>query len=129
MSPAAPPPPKPNQGEIWVVKIPSEPEDKGPRYVIVVSPNAQNHHARATTVLVVPLSTTLSKNPQMRLRPGETGLQEESELWPSSITTVKKESLRPPRNKLRTLSHGKVCEIAACVVRAMGILPSEILTK
>jgi mRNA-degrading endonuclease toxin of MazEF toxin-antitoxin module len=126
MSAAQPPLPGPNQGEIWTVRIPSEPEDKGPRLVIVVSPNAQNYHPRATTVLVVPLSTTLSQHPQIRLSPGETGLQEESELWPNSITTVKKADIRPPRNKLRTLSRRKLCEIAACVVRAMGIVPSEL---
>lgn len=126
MSSAPPIPPKPSQGEIWVVKLPTEPPDKGPRYVIVVSPNAQNHHPRATTVLVVPLSTTLSNSPCLRLSPGETGLGETSEIWANGISCVPKASLLPPRYPLRKLSRGTICSIARCVVRAMGVLPSEI---
>ena len=60
MSSAPPVLPTPSQGEIWVVKLPVEPPDKGRRFVVVVSSDAQNHHPRATTVLVVPLPTTLS---------------------------------------------------------------------
>jgi mRNA-degrading endonuclease toxin of MazEF toxin-antitoxin module len=127
MSPvASAAPPAPSQGEIWVVKLPSEPADKGPRYVVVVSTDAQNQHPRATTVLVVPLSTTLSKNPCLQLAPGETGLQEISEIWANGITTVPKASLIPPRYKLRKLSHRTICRIAFCVIRAMGVFPEEI---
>lgn len=126
MSPALPVLPKPSQGEIWVVKLPTESPDKGPRYVIVVSTDAQNHHPRATTVLVVPLSTTLSKVPCLQLSPGETGLGETSEIWANGISCVPRASLMPPRYQLRKLSRGTICSITRCVVRAMGVLPSEI---
>lgn len=118
--------PKPSQGEIWVIKLPTEPPDKGLRYVVVVSPNAQNHHPRASTVTVVPIGTTLRQNSCLQLTPGQTGLAETSEVWANAITTVSKKDLRQPRNPLRTLSRGIVVKILRCVVRAMGVLPSEI---
>jgi len=62
----------------------------------------------------------------LRLRAGETGLREESELQAGGITTIDKTHLRPAREKLRRLSRGRMREIAKCVVLAMGILPSEI---
>jgi mRNA-degrading endonuclease toxin of MazEF toxin-antitoxin module len=126
MSSNAPVIPKPSQGEIWVGKLPTEPADKGPRYVIVVSSDAQNHHPRATTVLVVPLSTTLSRSPCLQLSPGETGLGETSEIWASGISTIRKTDLLPPRRQLRKLSRATVCQIVKCVILAIGLLPSEI---
>lgn len=125
-SPETPALPKPSQGEIWVVKLPTEPPEKGLRYVIIVSSNAQNHHPRATTVVVVPIGTTLRENPCLQLTPGQTGLGETSEVWANGITTIAKKDLHPPRIPLRTLSRGTVIKILRCVVRAMGILPSEL---
>jgi mRNA-degrading endonuclease toxin of MazEF toxin-antitoxin module len=118
--------PKPSQGEIWTVKLPVEPPDKGLRFVVVVSADAQNHHPRANTVLVVPLSTTLSNSPCLRFSPGETGLRETSEIWANGISAIRKLDLKPARDPLRKLSRRTICKIAACVVRAMGVLPSEI---
>jgi mRNA-degrading endonuclease toxin of MazEF toxin-antitoxin module len=118
--------PRPSQGEIWVIKLPTEPPDKGFRYVIVVSSNAQNHHPRASTVVVVPIGTTLLQNSCLQLTPGQTGLAETSEVWGNGITTVEKKDLRLPRSPLRTLSRGTVVKILRCVVRALGVLPSEI---
>src|SRR5277367_4633719 len=126
MTASAPTLPTPSQGEIWVVKLPTEPPDKGLRFVVVVSTDAQNHHPRATTVLVVPLSTSLSNADRLRLSPGETGLGEPSEIWANGITTIRKETLRLPRHQLRRLSHGKICDIAKHVIRAMGVFPEEI---
>jgi mRNA-degrading endonuclease toxin of MazEF toxin-antitoxin module len=119
--------PKPSQGEIWVIKLPTEPPDKGLRYVIVVSSDAQNHHPRASTVVVVPIGTTLRQNSCLQLTPGQTGLTETSEVWANNITTVGKKDLKQPRNPLRTLSRGTVIKVLRCVVRAMGVLPSEIV--
>jgi mRNA-degrading endonuclease toxin of MazEF toxin-antitoxin module len=121
-----PPLPKPVQGEIWVIKLPTEPPDKGLRYVIVVSSDAQNHHPRASTVVVVPIGTTLRQNACLQLTPGQTGLSETSEVWANAITTVAKKDLKQPRSPLRTLSRGTVIKILRCVVRAMGVLPAEI---
>jgi mRNA-degrading endonuclease toxin of MazEF toxin-antitoxin module len=131
MDPAQIPPSlsKPRQGEIWFVKLPTDPPDKLLRPVVIVSLDARNQNDRALTVLVVPLSTSL-KDPlpkmHMRLGVGETGLQEESELQAGGITTIDKRYLRPPRQKLRQLGRRRIREIAKCVVLAMGILPSEI---
>src|ERR1700676_5188877 len=100
--------PKPSQGEIWVIRLPTEPPDKGLRYVVVVSPNSQNHHPRSSTVAVVPIGTTLRQNSCLQLTPGQTGLAETSEVWASAITTVSKKDLRQPRNPLRPLSGGVV---------------------
>jgi len=94
--------------------------------LIVVSADAQNHHPRATTVLVVPLSTTLSSGDRLRLSPGQTGLREASEVWANGITTIRKDALRLPREQLRKLSHGTICQIAKHVIGAMAVLPVEI---
>jgi mRNA-degrading endonuclease toxin of MazEF toxin-antitoxin module len=125
-SAGAPALPRPSQGEIWVIKLPTEPPDKGFRYVIIVSSNAQNHHPRATTVVVVPMGTTLRQQPCLVLTPGQTGLPEAAEVWPNGITTVSKKDLKPPRTPLRTLSRATIVKILRCVVRAMGVLPAEI---
>jgi mRNA-degrading endonuclease toxin of MazEF toxin-antitoxin module len=114
--------PRPSQGEIWVIKLPTEPPDKGLRYVIVVSSDAQNHHPRATTVVVVPIGTTIHREPCVLLTPGQTGLAEASEVWANGITTVPKKDLRAPRSPLRTLSRSTVVKILGCVVRAMGVV-------
>jgi mRNA-degrading endonuclease toxin of MazEF toxin-antitoxin module len=127
VSSAQPALPTPSQGEIWVVKLPVEPPDKGRRFVVVVSSDAQNHHPRATTVLVVPLSTTLSDGKRLQLKPGETGLAETSEIWANSITTVRKADLLPPRDQLRKLNRATVCQIMKQVVLSVGFLPNEIV--
>jgi len=119
--------PKPSQGEIWVVRLPTEPPDKGRRYVIVVSCDAQNHHPRATTVLVVPLSTTLSNRGLPQLKPGETGLSETSEVWANGITTIRKADLVSPRNQLQRLNRATVCAIMRSVILSVGIRPDEIV--
>jgi mRNA-degrading endonuclease toxin of MazEF toxin-antitoxin module len=126
VSSAPPALPTPSQGEIWVVKLPVEPPDKGRRFVVVVSSDAQNHHPRATTVLVVPLSTTLSNAKRLQLKPGETGLAGTSEVWANGITTVRKADILPPRSQLRKLSRATVCEIMKHVILSVGILPDEI---
>ena len=121
-----PPPVQPHQGGIWFIRIPSDPPDKNACPVIVVSLDARNQHPRASTVLVVPLSTTLSGfDTHVRLEPGETGLGEVSEAQAENISTVRKESLSPPRSRLRVLSASRLGQIARCVVLAMGIVPRD----
>src|SRR6266404_3239828 len=94
--------PRPSQGDIWVIKLPTEPPDKGLRYVIVVSSNAQNHHPRASTVVVVPIGTTLRQNSCLQLTPGQTGLAETSEVWGNGITTIAKKDIRGSGGSLIT---------------------------
>jgi mRNA-degrading endonuclease toxin of MazEF toxin-antitoxin module len=121
------PPAQPRRGEVWFVRMPSDPSDKSARPVVVVSLDARNQHPRASTVLVVPLSTTLrGLETHIRLEPGETGLVEASEAQSENITMVRKESLAPSRSRLRTISATRRRQIARCVVLAMGVLPGEL---
>ena len=110
------------RGEIWFVQLPVDPRQKGRRPVIIVSHDARNRHERADTVLVVPLTTSIHKEaPTHVLLPaGETGLQEDSAARAEDVTVVRKQSLIEPRNRLRTLSDTRICELAAKVAIAMG---------
>ena len=114
-----------SRGEIWWVQIPTDPPEKGRRPVVIVSSDARNRHERATTVLVVPLSTSIHKDPPTHtlLQPGETGLPAPCVAQSENVTVIRKESLIPPRDRLRPLSHAKICEIANKVKIAMGCLP------
>lgn len=117
----------PRRGEIWFVRMPSDPSDKGARPVVVVSLDARNQHPRASTVLVVPLSTTLrGLETHVRLKPGETGLAEASEAQAENTSTVRKESLFPSRSRLKAVSEARIRQLAKCVVLAMGVLSGEL---
>ncbi len=113
----------PLQGEIWFVKIPTDPPEKGIRPVVVVSIDARNRHEKASTVLVVPLTTTIHKEvpTHVYLSTGETGLLENSSARAEDITVVSKERLEPPRQGLRTLSRTRIAEIADKIRIAMGV--------
>lgn len=111
----------PQRGEIWFVKLPTDPPDKSERPVVVVSIEARNAHERATTVLVVPLSTTPARLPShISLSPGETGLSEASTIQAEGITTVRKTSLQLPKQRLRRLSEHMVERIARAVLISLG---------
>jgi mRNA-degrading endonuclease toxin of MazEF toxin-antitoxin module len=112
---------QPQRGEIWFVKLPSDPPEKNERPVVIVSIEARNAHERATTVLVVPLSTTPPRLPtHIALAPGETGLSEPSTAQAENVTTVRKASLHEPRHRLRRLTEGTLEKIAKAVQIAMG---------
>ncbi len=119
-------PPKrvPLRGEIWWVQILTDPPDKGRRPVVIVSSDGRNRHPRASTVLVVPLSTSIYRDcpTHTLLQSGETGLSEVCVAQSENVTVVRKETLIEPRQRLRQLSHGKICEIADNVKIAMGCL-------
>src|SRR5437667_11539359 len=94
----ATPLPQPKRGEIWFVKFPSDPPEKNPRPVVIVSMDARNQHPRAETVLAVPLSTTLRESPtHIRLQPGETGLAEAATSKEEPIRRFGSKPLSPPR--------------------------------
>jgi mRNA-degrading endonuclease toxin of MazEF toxin-antitoxin module len=125
--PPAKPIPTPRRGQIWFIKSPTDPLDKDARPVIVVSADGRNQHARANTVLVVPLSTTLSGNPaHVLLQPGETGLIPTCEAQGENITVVSKTSLLPAKTTLRTQNEATIKRIAAGVVIGMGLLPEDL---
>jgi mRNA-degrading endonuclease toxin of MazEF toxin-antitoxin module len=112
----------PLRGEIWWVQLPTDPPDKGRRTVVVVSADGRNVHPRATTVLVVPLSTSIHKDAATHtlLQVGETGLNEPCVAQSENISVVRKEVLQEDRRPLRRLSNLKICEIADKVKIAMG---------
>jgi mRNA-degrading endonuclease toxin of MazEF toxin-antitoxin module len=111
----------PSRGEIWYVKLPTDPQEKAPRPVIIVSLDARNRHSGASTVLVAPLTGSVEKDfdTHIQLSPGETGLHASS-VRCEDLTVVKKEFLVEPRSALRTLSNTRVCQIADKVRLAMG---------
>jgi len=111
----------PLRGEIWYVKLPTDPADKPARPVVIVSLDARNKHPRATTVLVAPLTGSIEKDSEthIRLQPGETGLNPSS-IKAEDLTVVLKESLIESRSPLRSLSHTRICQIADAVRLAMG---------
>ena len=118
--------PQPLRGEIWDVTFPSDPPGKEPRPVLVVSTNNRNRHPRATTVLVVPFSTTLSEyQTHIRFSPGQTGLPETSELQPEQISAVGKAFLKP-RPGTRTQPERVIAAVAKSVVFALGTQPKDI---
>jgi mRNA-degrading endonuclease toxin of MazEF toxin-antitoxin module len=111
----------PLRGEIWFVRFPTDPADKQPRPVVVVSRNERNTHPKANTVLVIPLSTSTIKEvaTHVYLTPGETGL-DASVLKAEDVTVVRKESLIESRTRLRGLSDTRICELASKVKIAMN---------
>ena len=112
----------PNRGEIWWTNLPTDPPEKGKRPVIVVSDDVRNHHPRAETVLVIPLSTSVHRirPATLLLRMGETGLGEDSIAQVDNITMVTRHKLSEHRSPLRKLSHARICELAALVRIAVG---------
>jgi mRNA-degrading endonuclease toxin of MazEF toxin-antitoxin module len=114
----------PSRGEIWYVKLPTDPPEKAARPVIIVSLDARNRHPGASTVIVAPLTGSVEKDfdTHIRLSPGETGLNASS-IRCEDLTVVKKEFLVEPRSPLRTLSNTRVCQIADAVRIAMGCPP------
>jgi mRNA-degrading endonuclease toxin of MazEF toxin-antitoxin module len=112
----------PQRGEIWWTNFHTDPPEKGSRPVIVVSPNARNQHERATTVLVIPLSTSIHKpSPaHMLLHAGETGLRMDCAAQADNIAVVTRANLREPGPGQRTLSHSKICKLASLARTAMG---------
>jgi len=114
----------PLRGEIWYVKLPTDPPEKSARPVVIVSLNARNRHPNASTVLVAPLTGSVERefDTHIRLTSGETGLHPSS-IRCEDLTVVKKEALIEPKVPLRTLSHTRVCQIADAVRTAMGCPP------
>jgi mRNA-degrading endonuclease toxin of MazEF toxin-antitoxin module len=112
----------PLRGEIWWTNFHTDPPEKGRRPVIVVSPDARNRHERATTVLVIPLSTAVHKlaPAHMLLRAGETGLRMDCAAQADNIAVVLRSSLREPGAGQRALSPTKIRQLASLARLAMG---------
>ena len=110
----------PQRGEIWWANFHTDPPAKDRRPVIIVSPNARNQHERATSVLVVPLSTSVHKlgPTHLLLYAGETGLRMDCAAQADNIAIVLRTRLREPGQ--RPLSNAKICKLASLVKLAMG---------
>lgn len=112
----------PMRGEIWWTNFHTDPPNKGRRPVIIVSIDSRNRHERATTVLVVPLSTAVHKlgPAHMLLQAGETGLRMDCAAQADNVAVVTRTNLREPEPGQRTLSNTKICKLASLVKVAMG---------
>jgi mRNA-degrading endonuclease toxin of MazEF toxin-antitoxin module len=117
----------PLRGEIWWTNFHTDPPEKGKRPVIIVSPDARNRHERATSVLVIPLSTSVHKlgPAHMLLHAGETGLRMDCSAQADNIAVVLRENLREPGPGQRALSNSKICQLAALVRTAMRCTESS----
>lgn len=113
-------PRNPRRGEIWFVHLATDPPEKGKRPVLIVSTDARNAHPKADSVLVVPISTSITKDAptHLYLAPGETGL-EPSVARAEDVTVVQKDSLEPARGRLRNISNARICQLAEMVRIAM----------
>ncbi|MGH9530828.1 MAG: type II toxin-antitoxin system PemK/MazF family toxin [Terriglobales bacterium] len=119
-------PPPPSRGEIWFAKMPTAPPDKSPRPMIVVSVDARNTNPGASTVIVIPLSTSPKRAPtHLELSPGETGLAEYSIARSEDISLMRKEWLLAPRQPLRRITEERIRLMARGVLAAMGV-PSAV---
>jgi len=77
------------------------------RPLVIVPANVRNNHPRATSVLVIPLSTTIHKSEvptHLSLEPGQPGLSQRVLAKAEDISLVRKSSLQPPRHRLGNLS-------------------------
>ena len=112
----------PQRGENWWTQFPTDPPGKTPRPVIVVSTNGRNNHPRATTVLVIPLSTSIHKLApgQVLLRSGETGLQTDSAALADNLCVVCRSELTEPVRGHRPVSNTQICRLAELVWIAIG---------
>jgi hypothetical protein len=57
------------------------------------------------------------------LEPGQTGLRERVVAKAEDITVIRKVTLVPSRERLRTMSSFQVCELASRVRIAIGCMP------
>jgi len=110
----------PGRGEIYLVRLPSQPKDTKPRPALVVSLDVRNR--LANDVIVVPLSTTLRTSPtHVELSEGEGGLDQTSMAKCEQITTLDKSFLiRGPFSG--TISPMTMTEVERAIQRAIGIV-------
>jgi mRNA-degrading endonuclease toxin of MazEF toxin-antitoxin module len=105
--------------------MPTDPAGKRKRPVLVVSPDQRNHHPRANSVLVIPLSTSIQRlaSTHLLLHTGETGLSADSAAQAENIATIPRDWLSEPHPGQRALSHTRICQLAKLVQAGMSCLP------
>lgn len=110
---------QPERGEIYLVQLPSQPEDHKSRPALIVSMNTRNR--LANDVIVIPLSSILRDAPTHVFVPkGEGGLHQDSMAKCEQITTLHKSFLirGPFAGKVRDKTL-KAIELA--ILRAIDI--------
>ncbi|MCI0353655.1 MAG: type II toxin-antitoxin system PemK/MazF family toxin [Acidobacteria bacterium] len=94
--------------------------------MVVVSVEARNTNPRASTVIVIPLSTSPRRAPtHLELSPGETGLAEYSIARTEDISLMRKEWMLAPRQPLRRITEHRIRQMARGVMTALGVAPAE----
>ena len=90
--------------------------------MVVVSINARNRHEGATTVLGVPLTTSVHKDfpTHLFLPAGETGLQADCAARAEGTTVMLESSLVEANGPLRQLRNKRICELADRVDVSVG---------
>ena len=110
----------PRRGEMYLVKLPGQPQDTKARPALIVSLDVRNR--LANDVIVVPISTYLRKSPtHVMLSEGEGGLHRDSMVKCEQITTLDKSFLIRGHFS-RTISPDKMIEVENAVQRAIGIV-------
>ena len=110
----------PVRGEIYLVRLPGQPEDIRPRPALIVSLDVRNR--LANDVLVVPLTTTLRISPtHVKLSKGQGGLDHTSMAKCEQITCLDKSFLvRGPFSG--SISPAKMTEVEKAIQQSIGIL-------
>jgi len=110
----------PKRGEIYLVNLPSQPDDIKKRPALIVSLDIRNE--LANDIIVVPLSTNLRKSPtHVLLQDNEGGLSKASMAKCEQITTIDKSFLirGPFAGKI---SEEKMKEIENAIMIAIGLM-------
>ena len=110
----------PRRGEIYLVKLPGQPEDTKSRPALIVSMDVRNR--LANDVIVVPITTNLRTSPtHVELAEKEGGLDKPSMVKCEQITTLDKSFLiRGPFSG--TISPIKMAEVEKAIQRAVGVV-------
>ena len=110
----------PKRGEIYLVTLPNQPNDRKVRPALIVSLDTRNR--LADDVMVVPLTTTLKPSPtHVRIEQGTGGLKKHSMAKCEQLTTANKAFLL--QGPLADKVPNEVLEaIEYAIMRAIGII-------
>lgn len=110
------PPPQPERGEVWLVRIPGE---RKQRPCVILSADWLNRFARDVTV--VPITTVARRAfpTRVELPVGEGGLKERSWAKCDQVTTIEKKHLG--RAALGKVSPSKLAEIERAVRKSLRL--------
>ena len=110
----------PKRGQIYLITLPGQPNDRKARPALIVSLDTRNRLAE--DVMVVPLTTTLKPSPtHVRMNQGVGGLKKNSMAKCEQLTTVNKAFLL--QGPLAESVPDEILEaIEYAIMRAIGII-------